>query len=553
MIKQLLYKSLLILLSLLLIGCNNNSIDDVDSDSKSNTDNIALTMYSEDYKMEFDSFSSPVAKAITEATGVVLDIQYPTEGISEKIDLMIASGVYPDLVMIKDTHKFVDENAYIDLRPFIEEYGPNIMKLYGEYYNRLQFSVEDSSIYVLPQRPVDEIVWEPEMGFQLQHAVVKALDYPKLETLEDYEKAIRDYMEMYPEINGEPTIGISFVIDDWRWKISIGNAAGFATGAPDDGNWYVDPETYEASYRFLRPEEKEYYRWLNHMYNDGLIDPDSFVQKHESYIAKIASGRVLGLIDARWQYEYGETLLREKNLTDRMYGRYPVQLDETTKAADFRDVGYIGGYGIGISKDCEDPIAAIKFLDFMASDEGHILRLWGIEGEHYYYDEGVRTINPDEMEKRLTDSDYFKKTGKSVYSYPFPVWGKGKKDDTNNYYNPDSQEAIMSNYTEIEKEVLDAYNVKTWADFYPSADELPVSLWGEAWDIPIPSDSTIRYQLQVCDEIMREGLVKAILSDPDDFDDVWADIMRQLKNENVYLMGSEFTKLVKARIQLWQE
>lgn len=547
----------LILIGLLLIsmttGCSDDSTNTVESLVSTENEVLTLTMYSEDLKMEFDSFLSPVAKAITDDTGIALDIQYPTEGLAEKIDLMVASNVYPDLIMVKDTHKLVDAGAYVDLRPLIEAYGPNIKKLYGEYMPRLQFSLEDEAIYVLPQRPVGEIAWEPEMGFQLQHDVVQKLGYPTLETLEDYENALRTYMDMYPEINGEPTIGITFVIDDWRWKISIGNAAGFATGAPDDGNWFVDPETYQASYRFLRPEEKEYYRWLNHMYNEGLIDPESFVQKYEAYIAKIASGRVLGLIDAYWQYSYAETILREKNMEERMYGQYPIQLDHTTKAADFRDVGYIGGYGIGISKDCEDPIEAMKFLDYMASDEGHILRLWGIEGVNYIYEDGKRVLPPEEMERRLTDADYFKDTGKSVYGYPFPIWGKGILDATGNTYNPDSEGFNRSNYSDIEREVLSAYSVSTWAELYPSADELSVSLWGEAWDIPIPSESSIRYQLEACDAIMREGLVTAILSEPEKFDENWASIMNQLEDADVHIMGEEFTKLVLARIELWQD
>ena len=138
-----------------------------------------------------------------------------------------------------------------------------------------------------------------------------------------------------------------------------------------------------------------------------------------------------------------------------------------------------------------------------------------------------------------------------MYAYPFPIWGKEKLDESNNYYNPDSQETVMDNYTEIEEEVLAAYGVNTWAELYPSSDELPISLWGEAWDIPIPTDSSIRFQLQACDDIMREGLIRAILSEPDEFDGIWSDIMAQL--DNVHLMGNEFTKLVKARIELWQE
>ena len=71
------------------------------------------------------------------------------------------------------------------------------------------------------------------------------------------------------------------------------------TGGPDDGQWYIDPETYEAIYHIRRPEEKEYFRWLNHMNDIGLLDPESFVQKYDQYKAKIAQGRVLALTDQR--------------------------------------------------------------------------------------------------------------------------------------------------------------------------------------------------------------------------------------------------------------
>lgn len=31
------------------------------------------------------------------------------------------------------------------------------------------------------------------------------------------------------------------------------------------------------------------------------------------------------------------------------------------------------GYGLAITKDCEDPVRAIKFLDYLCSDEGAVL------------------------------------------------------------------------------------------------------------------------------------------------------------------------------------
>jgi putative aldouronate transport system substrate-binding protein len=96
---------------------------------------------------------------------------------------------------------------------------------------------------------------------------------------------------------------LSLLADDWRYLITVTNPAVFATGGPDDGEWYIDSTTKKAVLHHTRPEEKEYFRWLNHMYHSGLLDKESFVQKYDQYQAKISSGRVVGLIDAKWEYQ----------------------------------------------------------------------------------------------------------------------------------------------------------------------------------------------------------------------------------------------------------
>ena len=85
--------------------------------------------------------------------------------------------------------------------------------------------------------------------------------------------------------------------------IGVTNPAFLTTGAPDDGENYIDPETYEVTYHYRRPEEKEYFRWLNHINNIGLLDPEAFTQKEDQYKAKIATGRVVGVIDQDWGFQ----------------------------------------------------------------------------------------------------------------------------------------------------------------------------------------------------------------------------------------------------------
>lgn len=522
--------------------------------SKTELEPITLTMFCQDLNPNEDGFKNQIAKEITKETGVTLKIQYPIGNVAGDVSLMIASKEFPDLIFSKGSefNQLVLADSLLDLTPLIDQYGPNIKKLYGKYLNRNSYSKEDKSIYTLSSSKVSFEKTEPSMGFELQNAVVSELGYPKIETVVDFENAIALYKKKYPTINGKKTIGLSLMASDWRWNISVGNGAGFATGAPDDGNWYIDPDTFDAVYRFTRSSEKEYFRWLNHMNDIDLLDPDSFVQKYDQYLSKIADGTVLGLIDAKWDYAAAEAKLIADKDYDRTYGMYPVQFDDSTKAADFRDYGYNGGWGIGISAKCKNPEAAIKFLDFMASDKAQILNNWGIEGINYTIINGKRVISDEEWKRRINDINYVRETGITVYSYPFPSWGTGKNDSSGQSYIPDNIERIIKNYNPVEKKVLNAYGKTMWRDFYPQAKDLKVSSWGLGFMVNIPADSDIALILQKCTDSMMQGTTKAILASPSEFDRIWDDLMEELKKNGVDKMNKDFTKLVKDQVEMWK-
>lgn len=241
-----------------------------------------------------------------------------------------------------------------------------------------------------------------------------------METLKDFENAIKEYVENNPTINDKPTLGLSLLADDWRIKISTTNPAVAATGGPDDGEWYYDTKTGEAELHLMRPDEREYFRWLNHMNDIGLLDPESFIQKYDQYQAKIAEGRVVALADAKWEYVDAEVALVAAGMPERAYGMYPLTLDDSYTFADFRPVGYSGGYGIGISTSCEDPVAAIKFLDWMCTDEAQILARWGgLEGDHYVVEDGHRKFTDEIFKMQNEDPNFSTVTGIGIYSWPW--------------------------------------------------------------------------------------------------------------------------------------
>ena len=511
-----------------------------------------FTWFSADPIATWNDMNDEVGQEIIKRTGVKLEAEFAMD--ENRIALMVASNEYPDLISPKgDASKLVDAGALIDLRPLIEEHGPNLKKVYGEYLNRLRWSKDDEAIYILPSlNAVGHQYTDIGGSFHIQHAAVKEAGYPQIRTVQDFENVIRQYVEKHPTIDGQPTIGITFLADGWRILIGVTNPAFITTGAPDDGEFYIDPETYEVTYHYRRPPEKEYFRWLNHLNATGLLDPEAFVQKEDQYKAKIASGRVVGIIDQTWGFNDAVNALKSEGKFERTYAHFPVTLTEEYKDHALQDTGFMAGWGIGITTACKDPVKAIKFLDWLASDEGQVLINWGIEDKHYKVDEnGKRYIPEDVLNRKLNDNTNFtKETGIGMYNIS-ARYGDGVLDPTGNYYTTNSPDQVIANYHNVEKETLAQYGVSRWIELWPQVDEFPVKPWGAAWNISYPSDSELAVLFTRIDEIMKKRIPQIILSKPSEFDRLWDEFMQDIEAAGVEKMEDLYEQYVKERIEHW--
>ena len=63
----------------------------------------------------------------------------------------------------------------------------------------------------------------------------------------------------------------------------------------------------------------------------GLLDPESFTQKEDTYKAKISSGRVVGLSDAAWDYSDAEKTLLSEGKAGSTYARLAVTVSDEYK------------------------------------------------------------------------------------------------------------------------------------------------------------------------------------------------------------------------------
>ena len=497
------------------------------------------------------NWDNPVAKAITEATGVTLDVSYPVASqgdAKEDVALMIANDQYPDMIYAKGSATdLYQAGALIDMTDLIEKYGPNIKKMYGAEMEKLKWSQDDPGIYQLSYAGVNQKTLTTGGSCQIQWAALKENDYKYPKTLDEYEKMIKSYLAAHPKTeDGLDMIGITMSASDWHWMITLGNPAGLiADASPDNGQWIIDDE-YNVHYKHVTDEEKEYFKWLCRMYNEGILDPNFATQTDDDYIAKVASGRVVAITDAEWHYSQCEATLVADGKVDQTYVGLPVTLreDQVEKALLYQ--GTTVGWGIGITKSCEDPVRAIKFLDYLCSDEGQILYHWGIEGENYFLDDNGQPYRTDEeVAKAQSDPDYAKNTGIDNYT-GFPIYGTGSYSEDGFPYTPTTKESVIANYNTAEKEGCEAMGFEMLTDMFAQPEEFDLLPYSALWAYQQPQE--LAEKQTILDEIAWPGLVKCVTGTEDEFDGNWESMVQELTDNGLADAEEAMTEFLATKL-----
>jgi len=497
------------------------------------------------------NWDNPVAKAITEATGVTLDVSYPVASqgdAKEDVALMIANDEYPDMIYAKGAATdLYQAGALIDMTDLIEKYGPNIKKMYGAELEKLKWSQDDPGIYQLSYAGVNQKTLTTGGSCQIQWAALKENDYKYPKTLDEYEKMIKSYLAAHPKTeDGLDMIGITMSASDWHWMITLGNPAGLiADASPDNGQWIIDDE-YNVHYKHVTDEEKEYFKWLCRMYNEGILDPNFATQTDDDYIAKVASGRVVAITDAEWHYSQCEATLVADGKVDQTYVGLPVTLreDQVEKALLYQ--GTTVGWGMAITKSCEDPVRAIKFLDYLCSDEGQILYHWGIEGENYFLDDDGQPYRTDEeVAKAQSDPDYAKNTGIDNYT-GFPIYGTGSYSEDGFPYTPTTKESVIANYNTAEKEGCEAMGFEMLTDMFAQPEEFDLLPYSALWAYQQPQE--LAEKQTILDEIAWPGLVKCVTGTEDEFDGNWKSMVQELTDNGLADAEEAMTEFLATKL-----
>jgi len=335
---------------------------------------------------------NPVIQEIRKRSGINLQVQTVSQGDYEtRLNTLLVSGAVPDIFTASKTkiQELIANGALLPLDELIEENAPNIKENRGDYLKGGAYV--DGKAYGIPEG------FAPGSALAIRKDWLDKLNLPVPTNLEEYENTLRAFVNDDPDNNGQKdTIGVGLAISvDQSWEHIFG-AYNVPLGRPVLVDGKVTPW-------MLAPGYLDAVKYLNKLYQEGLMDPEfATVPNLQSY-------------EKLWNGKIGAYNFNADGITQNWLSRYVEpevpQFEYTVIKGPDGHGGYLNPnvadstrYTV-ISSGAKDPVAAIKMLDFLVSKEGDALTWAGVEGSQYKYENGeFQWISPYEDAVKLRDA-----------------------------------------------------------------------------------------------------------------------------------------------------
>ena len=470
-----------------------------------------------------------IQQIIADKTGVKVKETWLTgQTAEEAVGMMITGGELPDFIGGgSGQSQLYDADVLVPLDDYLDDY-PNIKNFFTQQQWD-QLRQDDGHIYWIPQfsniKGEEKVCTHNDEAFWIQARVLKWADYPEIRTMDQYFDLIERYNEANPTMeDGTENIPYTILCDDWRY-FCLENAPQFLDGYPNDGSCIVDPETLTVIDYNTTDTAVRYFQKLNEEYQKGIVDPESFTQTYDEYIAKLSTGRVLGMIDQWWDFAYtAGDAIKQAGLDEQGcdYIPLPITIDESVKNQWHCSGSVLNvSDGLAITTSCEDVEGALQFVDDLLTQDIHNLRFWGVEGVDYNVDENGEFYRTEEQRTRASDTAY-KASHTCTYSY-FPQYS-GTSDDGINANKPDGQaNEFFDGLNDDIKEAFSAYGAETYVDMI-GTNEAP-GAWYPMWSYSnsFTTDTEGGMAWNKIGEIKHEYLPQVVMAK--DFDAAWAEYM----------------------------
>ncbi|MDO5417885.1 MAG: extracellular solute-binding protein [Lachnospiraceae bacterium] len=335
-----------------------------------------------------------IVAAINEKLGIDLKVEIVPENNTEKVNVAMASGDFPDVVTgaygTSATQQWIDDGMVIPLTPYMDKL-PNIKAwlddyqwtaVNGDYYG-IPFITQYQAANTLLMMRKD---WLDKLG----------LSYPK--TLDEMKTVLTAFTNDDPDGNGKnDTYGFSSEKPSSTNGQTPFDWVFFAYGLPH-GDYSLDADDQVIPI-FEDPSFIPAMHYIKDLWDSGVVDPELMLNDIPKKEEKFYQGKIGAMPATVYRH-----INRHENSLKELFPDGELCYDMPPAGPD----GALGmsrqgknGFLTCVTTACKNQDKAAEFVDFMISEEGNHLLRYGIEGIHYTKEGDKIVYN---MEERAKDA-----------------------------------------------------------------------------------------------------------------------------------------------------
>ena len=323
-------------------------------------------------------------------TGVHLEFEMVSSAdYQTNFNLMIASGNLADMIYVGASYyaegvdAAIDDGYFLDLTDLVDEYMPNYEKVRTSDVQYELLSTTDSgrlgAVYELRQSKQG-----PWLGLWIRQDWLDDLGLETPVTFDDYHEVLTAFKN---EKGATAPLILNFSGSDGEFGTMSG-------GLNVLNSWQLD-ETGKVNFGPYMDAWKEYVTIMHQWYTEGLIDPDFMAtDERTADMAKVVTG-ASGLFAALYTMPSVYEAASEDPNMNLAPVNPPVMNEGDEGHIRLRD-SYTSG-NTAISADSENWEVALRWLDYLYTDEGALLANYGVEGDTFEFDENGEPVFTDKI------------------------------------------------------------------------------------------------------------------------------------------------------------
>lgn len=343
-----------------------------------------------------------IVQELEKRLNIDLDLQWtPAAQIAERLNVMMASGDMPDVVVVPvdEFMRWDAEGAFLDVTEYVKN-APNLQGKIGQ--DKWDYIAKDGKYHGIPwpDSPNKE-------NIMIRKDWLDATGSKVPTTMDEMTEVLKKIVSSDPDKNGQnDTYG--FTVDLTKGKyVQTGIREAWIYGAFGLGNGWKE-QNGKLTPAFLQPEMRPFLLWMKQQYDNGVLFKDFASAPGTQKVNDFRAGKsALAMVNQR---------LKLLSIDPSLKQIHPdaVTLFIDSPKGPNGDLAYrtekplLNVLAISAKNKDEHKIkGVVKLLDYIAGDEGYELVKYGIKGKHYTVEGDIWKQGENVVEDLVGDLLFF--------------------------------------------------------------------------------------------------------------------------------------------------